>query len=84
MLFFGIVFLIREIIFYFFKFRKYLASEFEIASEYLALNSELQKDKNTRAKQIKMAEKYHKIADAINVKSDITTKQIEKEIKKSS
>lgn len=79
---FGIVFLIREIIFYFFKFRKYLASEFEIAAEFLELNSELQSDKSIRSKQITMAKRYRKIADAINVKSEITTKQVEKEIKK--
>jgi len=79
---FGIIFLIREIIFYFFKFRKYLASEFAIAAEYLELNAELQSDSKTRKKQIEMAKRYAKIADAINVKSERTTKQVEKEIKK--
>jgi hypothetical protein len=78
----GIIFLIREIIFYFYKFRKYLANEFSIAAEYLELNAELQDNKTTRKKQLEIAERYRKIADKIRVKSDMVTKQVEKEIKK--
>ena len=79
---FGIIFAIREIIYYFYKFRKYLSNEFTIAAEYLELNAELQSDKSTRKKQLEIANRYRKIAEKIAVKSDLVTKQVNAEIKK--
>lgn len=79
---FTIINLIRETLFYFYKFRKYLDREFSIAAEYLELNAELVDDKAVRARQLKIAERYRKIAESIRVKSDMTTKQVEKEIKR--